>query len=122
MRPLATKAVIIGPISLIIENTSIVGSIPFAPNRTKLARDCRDKTTPVAEPAKATNGSDLDPAASSWCTNSAHSNGSENIALATRVQNSPSSPNHSIPELTKSAGLISNRLCGLGELTDVAIP
>src|SRR5580704_4361276 len=117
IRPLATNPVMMGPISLMMENTSIVGSIALAPNRTRLARDCRDKTTPVAEPASATNGSDLDPSASNWCTNSAHLNESVNIALATRTQNIPSSPNHSIAGVKTLTGLVAAWICGAGVLT-----
>ena len=119
MRPLATSPVMIGPISLMIENTITVGSIAFAPNCTRLARDCSERTTPVAAPASATSGNDFAPAASSWCINSVHSKGSENIAFATRLANMPSSPNHSKAAIKMS---VLSLFLGIGTLVEVAIP
>src|SRR5438067_5909518 len=49
-RPLTISPVMIGPLSLIMENTMTAGRKDLAPNRIKLSRVCRDRTTPVAAP------------------------------------------------------------------------
>ena len=60
--PEATRsAVMMGPLSLIIEKMMMPGSIDFAPNRARLTRVCMLSTTPTAAPANATRGSDLAP-------------------------------------------------------------
>ncbi len=51
-RPLAIRPVMIGPVSFISENMITAGNKDLAPNRTRLSRVCRDRTTPVAAPAK----------------------------------------------------------------------
>ena len=101
MRPLATSPVMMGPISLTSEYTIMDGRNAFAPNRVKVSRVCSERTTPVAAPANATSGIDFEPAASIWRRNSPHSNGSVNRDLATRRQNTPSSPNHSSTPVNK---------------------
>src|SRR6266568_9485425 len=63
-RPLTISPVMIGPLSLIMENTMTAGRKDLSPNRIKLSRVCRDRTTPVAAPASATSGSDFDPISS----------------------------------------------------------
>src|SRR6266568_7993002 len=63
-RPLTINPVMIGPLSLMMENTMTAGRKDLAPNRIKLSRVCRDRTTPVAAPASATSGSDFDPISS----------------------------------------------------------
>lgn len=65
-RPLTTSAVMIGPLSLRIENTTTAGKNDFAPKRTRLSCVERVTTTPVAAPASATRGSDLAPNSSNW--------------------------------------------------------
>src|SRR5271165_6395587 len=54
-----------------------------------------ESTTPVAAPAKATSGNDMDPISSSCRNNSRNSNGGVNAARTTRQKNMPRSPNHS---------------------------
>src|SRR6266568_8383137 len=63
-RPLTISPVIIGPLSLMMENTMTAGRNAFAPKRIRLSRVCNERTTPVAAPASATSGSDFDPIAS----------------------------------------------------------
>ena len=58
-RPLATRPVMIGPVSLIMEKIITAGSIDFAPKRIRLSRVCMESTTPVAAPAIATKGAIL---------------------------------------------------------------
>src|SRR5208282_34478 len=54
-----------------------------------------ESTTPVAAPAKATNGRDMDPISSSCRNNSRNSKGGVTAARTTRQKNMPRSPNHS---------------------------
>jgi len=97
-RPLTTKPVITGPVSFSSENTITAGSMDFAPNRVKLSRVCRAKTTPVAAPANATKTNDREPISSNCRTNSPPSNGGTSALRASRATKSPSSPNHSNSE------------------------
>src|SRR5664279_4482046 len=77
------------------ENTMAAGSNDLAPNRVKLKRASKERTTPVAAPAKATSGRDLDPISSSCRNSSRNSNGGVTAARTTRQKNIPRSPNHS---------------------------
>src|SRR6266404_8143577 len=63
-RPLTTSAVMIGPLSLMIEKITTAGRRDFAPKRIRLSRVERVRTTPVAAPAMATNGRDFEPSSS----------------------------------------------------------
>src|SRR5271169_750522 len=60
-----------------------------------------ESTTPVAAPAKATRGSDIDPISSSCRNNSRNSNGGVTAARTTCQKKMPRSPNHSKNSLTK---------------------
>src|SRR5271165_544870 len=71
------------------------GSSDLAPNRVRLKRASSESTTPVAAPAKATSGRDLDPISSSCRKSSRNSNGGVTAARTTRQKNTPRSPNHS---------------------------
>src|SRR5580658_11229095 len=77
------------------ENTIAAGSSDFAPKRVKLDRASIERTTPVAAPAKATSGNDMDPISSSCRNSSRNSNGGVTAACTTRQKNMPRSPNHS---------------------------
>src|SRR5215467_1709130 len=94
-RPLTTSAVMIGPLSLMIEKTTTAGRNDLAPKRMRLSRVESVITTPVAAPASATNGSDFEPNSSNWWTNSWISYGGVQAAQIRRPQNAPRSPNHS---------------------------
>ncbi len=94
-RPLSTSAVMIGPISRMIERMITAGRNVLAPNRIRLSRVCRARTTPVAAPASATSGRDLAPTSSTWRMNSRPSYGGKNADRSTRPQKIPRSPNHS---------------------------
>jgi hypothetical protein len=55
MRPAQIKAVIIGPISRIIEILTMDGIHDTAPNSRRVGRDCKVKTKPMMNPVTATN-------------------------------------------------------------------
>src|ERR1035441_5619193 len=79
-------------------------------------------TTPIAAPAKATRGNDLDPTSSSWRINSRHSYGGVTVALNTCQEKMPRLPNHSNKPLTSpvtepaTEGMGSDRRSGIGGL------
>src|ERR1700721_2470013 len=73
----------------------------LAPNRTKLLRLSKERTKPMAAPAKATTGSDLDPISSSWRSSSRPSNGRRTAMRMTCHRKRPRSPNHSRKRLIR---------------------
>jgi hypothetical protein len=61
MRPAQIKAVIIGPISRIIEILTMDGIHDTAPNSRRVGRDCKVKTKPMMNPVTATNNKERFP-------------------------------------------------------------
>src|ERR1700691_966977 len=102
-RPLTTNPVITGPLSLTMENTMMAGRNDLAPNRTRLSRVSSDSTTPMADPASATNGRESAPRASHCRISPRHSYGGVMAAFTSRTQKIPSSPNHSRPDISQVA-------------------
>src|ERR1700680_2379359 len=98
-RPLTTNPVMTGPISWTIENRMALGSIDFAPKRTRLLRVSSARTVPTAAPAKATRGSDFDPISSNCRMISRSSNGLVTAAHITFQEKLPRSPSHSSERL-----------------------
>src|SRR5713226_5194695 len=74
---------------------SAAGSMDLAPKRARLLRLSRARTKPRAAPAKATNGSDLEPISSSCRISSRPSKGRRTEARITCQANRPGCPNHS---------------------------
>jgi len=70
------------------------GRSDLAPKRVRLELASMDKTTPIAEPARATSGTDFEPMSSSWRMSSRHSKGGVTAARTTCHVKRPSSPNH----------------------------
>src|SRR5271166_4724348 len=93
--PLTTRPVTIGPVSRRIEYTRAAGSMDLAPNRTRLLRLSRERTAPMAAPANATSGNDLEPISSSCRISSRPSKGRRTAARITCHAKRPRSPNHS---------------------------
>jgi hypothetical protein len=61
MRPAQIKAVIIGPISRIIEILTMDGIHDTAPNSRRVGRDCKVNTKPMMNPVTATNNKERFP-------------------------------------------------------------
>ncbi|MNT13631.1 hypothetical protein D3C72_1486070 [compost metagenome] len=59
--PAQIKAVIIGPISRIIEILTIDGIQETAPNSIRVGRDCKSKTNPIINPVTATRSKERFP-------------------------------------------------------------
>ena len=91
------------------------GSIDLAPNRVRLYRASSESTAPIAAPAAATRGRDMDPISSSWRNNSRNSNGGVTDARATCHVNIPRSPNHSRKVLMGLRPGIDRAHCPAGE-------
>src|SRR5580693_9512572 len=73
----------------------------LAPNRTKLLRLSKERTKPMAAPAKAATGKDLEPISSSWRSSSRPSKGRRTAARMTCHTKRPRSPNHSRKRLIR---------------------
>src|SRR3984957_2451533 len=111
-----------------IEKTTAAGSMALAPNRTRLYRLSNASTAPIAEPARATSGNDLEPTSSNCRNSSRLSKGRLTEARVTCQTKMPSSPNHSskpwigLPR-ERSVDFISDSGCGASWLIqeDVAL-
>src|ERR1035437_7366532 len=91
------------------------GSIDLAPNRVRLYRASSESTAPIAAPAAATRGSDMDPISSSWRNNSRNSNGGVTAARSECHENIARSPNHSRKVLMGPRPGINRAHCPAGE-------
>src|ERR1039458_1448192 len=91
------------------------GSIDLAPNRVRLYRASSESTAPMAAPAAATRGSDIDPISSSWRNNSRNSNGGVTAARTACQENIAKSPNHSRKVLMCPRPGINGAHCPAGE-------
>src|ERR1700724_1079920 len=67
----------------------------LGPKRAKLLRLSKARTKPMAAPAMATSGNDLEPISSSWRSSSRPSNGRRTAERSTCHAKKPRSPNHS---------------------------